>query len=903
MANNVTTYHYDNARTGWNASEVYLTPSVVQSANFGILYQYLSSVIDDIVYAQPLCMQGLAVSGTSRNVLFIATHAGSIYAFDADRLHSSSAPWLWKTSLINTAAGEVAAGDGSLKATPVIDAAPASGAAPAIMYAVVRFQDTNGVLHFRLHALDATTGMNIAGMGPTVIDPMLSPGDTEFASYPAGIVPPVPGSGDPQTSPGSGQVYFQPAMQFNRPALLLANSTVYVAFGSTGDNPPYHGWVMAFGENDLQLKGSFCTTPGATAAPLGTQPCFYGTPTLGGSVWQAGFGPAADSEGFIYCITGNGLNDLGIANPPQNYAESLLQLNPQVNLVGSFTPPNPAALTALDTDFGSAGPLVIPDGAGGGKFVIGCGKDANVYLLDRSQLAANLNQIGKYQSKLSLVSNSGNSGLCGSGIGVWGGPGYYGGPLGNLIYYCGDNGPLQAILVSNGALSPAQTSSGIPNQTPTAAGQEFDGEGGVIPVVTSNGSVAGTALVWAIVRNGAAQLAPVHLRAYDAADLTKGYLFDDPRAGMWQGGPGGPGDPFLAPVVVNGKAYVASAQQLTVYGLLLPEGNGALIEGTYRPNANQPGNFEALIQEGNNIRDYYRDSSSPALTWHSTVAVSTAATGPACLIQSTFGAWPTQPGNFEALVQEGNNIVHYYRDNSVAGFPWMRTVVVSSAATGPASLIQSTFGAGPNQPGNFEALVQEGNNIVHYYRDNSASGFPWMRTAVVSSATTGPACLIQSTFGAGPNQPGNFEALVQEGNNIVHYYRNNSAPGFPWIRTAVVSSAATGPACLIQSTFGAGIFGDGNFEALVQEGSNIVHYYRNNSAPGFPWMRTVDVSSAATGPACLIQGSFRPDPSQPGNFEALIQEGTNIVHYYRNNTAAGFPWMRTVVVSSVGTAV
>jgi hypothetical protein len=373
---------------------------------------------------------------------------------------------------------------------------------------------------------------------------------------------------------------------------------------------------------------------------------------------------------------------------------------------------------------------------------------------------------------------------------------------------------------------------------------------------------------------------------------------------------------YVEGLTINGKSYnvvFVATESATVYAFdadqfdsgpqpwlwrrsLISWGTGpaCLIQSSFGAGPNHPGNFEALIQEGANVVHYYRDNSTSGLPWYRTAAVSSVATGPASLIQSTFGS-PNQPGNFEALVQEGSNIVHYWRDNSTAGYPWNRTAVVSSAATGPACLIQSSFGAGPNQPGNFEALVQEGSNIVHYYRDNSAPGYPWYRTIVVSSAATGPASLIQSSFGAGPNQPGNFEALVQEGSNIVHYYRDNSAPGYPWYRTVLVSSLATGPAALIQSTFGAGAH-PGNFEALVQESSNVVHYWRDNSAAGYPWNRTVVVSSAATSPASLIQSGFGASPSTLGNFEALIEEGDNVVHYWRNDSAPGYPWSRTVIV-------
>jgi hypothetical protein len=93
-----------------------------------------------------------------------------------------------------------------------------------------------------------------------------------------------------------------------------------------------------------------------------------------------------------------------------------------------------------------------------------------------------------------------------------------------------------------------------------------------------------------------------------------------------------------------------------------------------------------------------------------------------------------------------------------------------------------------NKPGNFEALVLEGTNLVHYWRDNSTPGLPWNRGPIVSSGVTGPACLIESSFRADANQPGNFEALVLEGENLIHYWRDNSASGTPWNRGAIVVS-------------------------------------------------------------------------------------------------------------------
>ena len=98
----------------------------------------------------------------------------------------------------------------------------------------------------------------------------------------------------------------------------------------------------------------------------------------------------------------------------------------------------------------------------------------------------------------------------------------------------------------------------IPNQTPPS--EQFPGEVGVIPIVTSHGSKPHTGIVWVITRVPD-NVTDLRLRAYNAEDLTKPRLFDAP-IGKWSGS-----GAFLAPVVANGKVYVASDRVLTVYGL------------------------------------------------------------------------------------------------------------------------------------------------------------------------------------------------------------------------------------------------------------------------------------------------------------------------------------------------
>jgi hypothetical protein len=121
------------------------------------------------------------------------------------------------------------------------------------------------------------------------------------------------------------------------------------------------------------------------------------------------------------------------------------------------------------------------------------------------------------------------------------------------VYYCGRAGHLKAFKLEDGKLSQATVEGGQPNQS----AENFPGSGGSTPTVSSNQQVAGTAVVWALVRTN-----PLKLRAYDATNLTVKLFEGD--AGPWNNSGGGA---FIEQTVIQGKVYVASDHQLSVFGL------------------------------------------------------------------------------------------------------------------------------------------------------------------------------------------------------------------------------------------------------------------------------------------------------------------------------------------------
>src|SRR6266436_990706 len=99
----VLTQHNNNARTGAYTTETMLTPANVNQANFGKIFSY---AVDGRIYAQPLYVPGVAISGKGTyNVVYIATEHDSVYAFDADSNGGSNSTPLWKITLLDAAHG------------------------------------------------------------------------------------------------------------------------------------------------------------------------------------------------------------------------------------------------------------------------------------------------------------------------------------------------------------------------------------------------------------------------------------------------------------------------------------------------------------------------------------------------------------------------------------------------------------------------------------------------------------------------------------------------------------------------------------------------------------------------------------------------------------------------------
>jgi hypothetical protein len=256
--------HNNLKRTGWNAAEKILTQANVSGGNFGKIF---SRTVDDQIYAQPLVVSNLNIKGKMHNVVFVATVNNSLYAFDAESDTANKA--LWKVNLtfpgyraIKNADMTGACGGNykDFSGKMGIVGTPAIDTVKKVLYVVARSVSVTGTIEFvqYLHMIDLITG-------------------AEKPGSPVYITATVNGTGDGSVG---GKITFNQQKQNQRPGLLLYKGVVYIAWASHCDWSPYHGWILGYDANTLQLKYKYVTTPNGG---------------LGG-IWMSGQAPSVDDK-------------------------------------------------------------------------------------------------------------------------------------------------------------------------------------------------------------------------------------------------------------------------------------------------------------------------------------------------------------------------------------------------------------------------------------------------------------------------------------------------------------------------------------------------------------------------------------------------------------------------------
>ena len=524
----VLTYHFDNVRSGQITTETTLVSSKVNPTRFGKLFFY---PVDGQVAAQPLYVPNVTLPGLGKhNVVYVVTQHDSVYALDADNPATGT---LWHVSFLNSAAGvtsvpiseqgcaDTGFTEMGILGTPVID--PTTGT----LYVAVKTREQSGsqinYVH-RLHAIDITTGSEKFG-GPVVVTPI---GSSEFNTL----------------------------GQCQRPALLLSNGTLFIAYGSNGCDLKSHGWVMAYNPTTLQQLAAFNTSPNYT---------------WGSSLWMSGGGIAADSEGYIYVVTANGPFDANVNNGP-DYGDTVLKLSYSqgaFTVADYFTPFDQQNMDNMDLDLGSGGVTLLPDQAGAHQHeLVTSGKTGTIYLIDRDSMGG-FNSGGQNDDQI-VQPIPAALGLFDSVPVYWN----------NTLYFAAHGDTVKAFSLDSGTLS----------WNPVAQSVKYSQVGN--PIVSSSGTQGG--ILWNIHN----PVSPV-LSALDAVTLAE--IYNSGQKGNRD--VLGQVNHFATPIVANNKVFVGTQSALAVYGLFpyLSTQNGDKQVGAVGTTLASPLTVQAVDSQGNGV--------------------------------------------------------------------------------------------------------------------------------------------------------------------------------------------------------------------------------------------------------------------------------------------------------------
>ncbi len=498
----VPTYHYDSLRTGWNSNETTLT-----ATNFPSAFRLIHTVaLDDQVDAQPLLVPGLTIAGGTHDVVYVVTESNTVYAIDA----SSGAILLSRSLGAAVPAPLHCYNNGpnvGITGTPVID---------LTTHTLYLIAYVNGPPTYQLHAL------NLGDLTDKASSPV-----TVTASH----------------TLTNGSVYrFNAAVQRQRPGLLELNGNIYAAFGGFCDFKAdlSRGWVLGWSASTLAPLSSNWLNDTQATSPTS----YFLT-----SVWMSGYGLSGSGTGSgarLLFSTGNSdcnfykqpeqCPSASTYHVPDHIQESIVKTdaNP-ANLLGIFTPSNVLTLDKQDADLGSGGAMQLPTQSGKVPFLaVGAGKDGRLFLLDRLNMSTPL--------------ETHQLGAC------WCGPSYFIGSdgIGRIVTSQGSAISTWQLILSP---SPHLVQEG---SVSISTGQDP----GFFTVVSSNGTQAGSGIIWAVGRPGSTTAVNLFAFAATASSGTYKSLFSS-SAGSW---PNTGGNANIVPIVANGKVYVASNKALAIFG-------------------------------------------------------------------------------------------------------------------------------------------------------------------------------------------------------------------------------------------------------------------------------------------------------------------------------------------------
>jgi outer membrane protein assembly factor BamB len=318
-------FGYDLQRTGYNPKE-----TVVGTGNVGSLQQLWPATVnvgDDPVW-EPVLASGVTIAGTSTNVFYAGSSAGStLYAINAD---TGAIIWTHKVPYLKCDC------NGS-EVQYSIMAAPAIDRTKGLIYI--------GDGHNQVHALSLATGKQAKG-------------------WPISIAP-YSGS---QTSGDHNQMHG--GLTYNP-----ANGMLYAVTSSPGDITPWHGRIVAIDTKTASIAGTFFPVSG-TSTQGGS----------GGGIWAPGGASIDATTNNVFIATGNADTTTGIAQNA-GYAEEVVELSPDVNTIVASNYPTNIPIIAGDDDFDFGSTPLLFDPPGCPPLVAAENKSGMLELYDRATIS------------------------------------------------------------------------------------------------------------------------------------------------------------------------------------------------------------------------------------------------------------------------------------------------------------------------------------------------------------------------------------------------------------------------------------------------------------------------------------------------------------------------------------
>jgi hypothetical protein len=289
---------------------------------------------------------------------------------------------------------------------------------------------------------------------------------------------------------------------------------------------------------------------------------------------------------------------------------------------------------------------------------------------------------------------------------------------------------------------------------------------------------------------------------------------------------------------------------------------GNLLESGFGSNHN---NFEMVATAGNQIRHWWRNNSVRGLPWSQYATFGNDAAVCPTLISSTFNR------NFEIVyLTTSNRLHHWWLDHSVGR--WREGQIFGPTdARGLPGFIQSD-----RAPGKFEVVVNTADgSLSHWSRDGQWNEERRFGNNVAFSGGS----LIQSTYG-------NLETVcVLSNGEMQHWWLN----GNTWNATRTFGSNIRSAPYMIEGQYGAiDEFSPGNFELCVAANGQIQHWSRYNQDP-VEWVNRDTFGRNVRAVAGLLEGSFG------FNLEVIaLRQDNQLQHYWRD----GNGWHEGVIIGT-----